>query len=177
MAINYTTPSGTGTLSPPILNDITQVNAPLLESIEISSENDITLSPQGMMTIAGTQISIISSGNFDLLGNGTGGTLNINGFGSLLVYDTSLDVDFDVEQFLIQTGLYSVNCPLISLNGQVNTGLIKVGSSTTANILAITPEEGMQVYNSDEQQMFFYQVSPITGTVLGWYNSTGTILL
>lgn len=176
MAIIYSlNNTGTGTLSPPILNGITDINAPLLESIEISSENNITLSPQGLMTIGGNPININASSSLDL--TGTGGNFNINGFGSLLVYDASLDVDFDVEQFLIQTGLYAVNCPLISLNGIVAAFQLQISPKTTANILAITAVEGMQVYNSDEQQMFFYQVSPITGTVLGWYNSTGTILL
>jgi hypothetical protein len=177
MAISYTLPAGTGTLSPPILNGITEINAPLLESIEISSENDITLSPQGMMTIAGTPISIISSGSMTLEGLGS---LLINGFSIVQISNLACDFDFQINSINLETASnINIQCSgNLDLNGNtVNLGLVKINSLTTANILAITAVEGMMVYNSTEQQMFFYQVSPITGTVLGWYNSTGTILL
>lgn len=144
MAIIYSlNNTGTGTLSPPILNGIEEVN----------TDTNLTLNS-----------------------NGTG-NIYFNGFSQFLVYNTSATVDFDVSQYTIQTGLWQLNCPVINLNGIVAASLLQISPQTTANILLITAVEGMQVYNSDEQQMFFYQVSPITGTVLGWYNSTGTILL
>jgi hypothetical protein len=48
---------------------------------------------------------------------------------------------------------------------------------TTAEILAFTVDAGTQAFCSTINQFVFYQVSPITGLVLGWYNSTGSIKL
>jgi DUF4097 and DUF4098 domain-containing protein YvlB len=142
--------TGTGTLSPPILNGIEQINSDT--NIEVNTNSSLTL-------------------------NCTSGNIYFNGFDQFLVYNASATVDFDVLLYAIQTTIFQLNCPLINLNGTVAAHLLQILPRTTANILSIDAVEGMQVYNIDEQQMFFYQISPITFTVLGWYNSTGTIQL
>lgn len=50
-------------------------------------------------------------------------------------------------------------------------------SLTTTEILALPAVLGTQVFNSTIGQMFFYQKSPISGLVNGWYNCTGNIKL
>lgn len=124
-----------GTLKPPILNGIEEINN--TDSIVLSAPNDVT----------------INSLNF-LINNVA------NNFNTVTYFLSASDI----------LELNSNN--LIKLNTGINFGTL-----TTIEILALTPSVGMQIFCSTIQQMVFYQVSPITGTVLGWYNSTGTIKL
>lgn len=154
----------TGTLKPPILNGIDEINTN--DSIAINAPNVLTFNAVDANINAGS-INYITSGlsiqsvNLD---QGTGDYV-------LTVQGTySISVNF---LMVISAETLNINSsfPIIFNNA------IVIGSLTTAEILSLTPQEGCQIYNITLQQMFFYQVSPITGTVLGWYNSTGTIKL
>lgn len=135
----------TGTLKPPILNGITNINSPVGENLTIS---------------AGPIMSILAD-NLEIIGNDT-----IQITSNLINFSSSGDIG------IVTPNTLEIDAPNINLNG-----ISKYFYYTTAEILLITPVVGMQVFCSTINQMVFYQVSPITGLVLGWYNSTGTIKL
>jgi hypothetical protein len=94
------------------------------------------------------------------------------------------DTDFILQGYgfnQILGGDISINAnnilSLEGLNGIELNAVTKFLGLSTALILALTPQNGMQVFCTTINQMVFYQVSPITGLVLGWYNSTGSIKL
>lgn len=123
---------GTGTLSPPDLNDIVNINSPLI-----------------------TSLNFLGDGGLNFVSN------------EVIVFDSFGGVTFN------NAGLGSFNFSGKTIFSDVITNY----AASTSTILALTPVIGMQIFCSDINQMVFYQVSPITGLVLGWYNSTGTILL
>jgi hypothetical protein len=186
MAINYTTPSGTGTLSPPDLLDIENIYAPTAGNLELIADNSITLSPQGDLTGGGANINLTSTQTMNL---NTDTELNLNSSGDTVIQG--------LNTFIQGTDSISVNSPLgifvavannVSFQGTTGVsfqapsilfnGNIYFQGQTTAAILAIvSPYLGTIVFNSTLNQLFYYQVSPITGLVLGWYNSTGNIKL
>lgn len=126
-----------GTLNPPILNGITNINAP-----------------------TGGDLNLLAPNFFRL--NSTYGSLTV-AFLSFICNYVSLS----------STNLFDINAnTAINLNSAV-----KIKSYTTAQILALTPNLGTIVFNSSLNQFFYYQVNPISGVTLGWYNSTGTIQL
>lgn len=146
MAITYSVPGGTGTLSPPILNGIEEVN----------TDNNLILNSVGA------------------------GTLYFNGFNVIQISNVACEFDFLIDSINIEaaSGINIQASTTITISAPiVNLSLIKSVGSTTTGILSITPLVGMQIFNTTLNQMFWYQVSPITGLVLGWYNSTGNIKL
>jgi len=115
-------------LKPPILNNISNINAPLGQELFISSQ--------------------------------------------VLIELTSPDIALN------STNVLNITSPEIQLNGLVGfSNPLKLQELTTVEILALSALNGMVVFCSTINQVVFYQVSPITGLVLGWYNSTGTIKL
>jgi len=186
--------TGTGTLSPPDLLDIENIFAPVTGSIEISSENDITLSPQANLTLAGNPITLNSPTTIDLT---TSETINLNTVTELNLNssgDTSLQGE---NTYIVGNTVVSINAGLGTFGAVANSvsiqsittlnliaplilfsGEIYFQGKTTAQILAIaSPQLGSINFNTTLNQLFYYQVSPITGLVLGWYNSTGNIKL
>ena len=171
MPINYTTPSGTGTLSPPTLNDIVTINSPAAGSLELSSPNiikfnaaEIDINSIGVTEIGGdVNITLQNTSEINLItavvGIDCSNNLNILAL-------NKIDIGADNELNLFSNFTININ------------NAIKIGGSDTASILAIpTPVVGTMIYNTTLDGFFYYQKSPITGLVLGWYNATGTIKL
>ena len=102
------------------------------------------------------------------------GTINGRGAGF-----GSMDINNDEEININSTSAVSFNA-----DGGLNFNNISLFNQyifftgyTTAEILAFTVDAGTQAFCSTINQFVFYQVSTITGLVLGWYNSTGSIKL
>jgi hypothetical protein len=160
MAIIYDN-GAQGTLKPPILNNITEINSPLSSNLELNSSNNLTLNSVDSIIIGGEDVFITGNNSFEIL---TNNQLNIVAENATILANTN---------FIIAANTFTINSSNFIL---INTG-INFASLTTTNILLITPIIGMQIFCSTINQMVFYQVSPITGITLGWYNSTGTIQL
>ena len=170
MPINYTTPSGTGTLSPPTLNDIVTINSPAALGLELSSPNIIKFDSyeidiNGSVTEIGgdTYIALENTSEIQL----NTADMGINCSNNLGIQSLNkIDITGENELNLFSTFTININ------------NAIKIGGSDTASILAIpTPIVGTMIYNTTLDGFFYYQKSPITCLVLGWYNATGTIKL
>lgn len=148
-------------LKPPILNNITEINSPLTSSLELNSSNNLTLNSVDSILIGGEDVFIDGNNSLEI---STNNQLNIIAENVAILGYTN---------FVIAANTFTINSINFIL---INTG-INFASLTTTDILLITPVIGMQIFCSTINQMVFYQVSPITGINLGWYNSTGTIQL
>ena len=170
-----------GTLKPPILNGIEQINSSngldfnvnaaynvFSSYMELHSNSNILLSANS----AFLQISPLSMLSAEDINLNAVNTLNLNAVNSNI---SAENININAVDTL---NIQSVNMSIAASFPIAINQPITLSGFTTAQILAITPAiEGMQVYCTDIQQMVYYQVSPITGTILGWYNSTGTIKL
>jgi len=154
-----------GTLKPPILNGITRIN-------NTDLTDDFTLDSV-------TSINILSDGPMSLYSN-----LGLN---AQCVQDLQFLSDENINFQSGQNIVFNSADTLVlqSVNTIINSSFpiainqpIIINGFTTTEILAFSPAVvGSMVFCITINQMVFYQVSPITGTVLGWYNSTGTIKL
>jgi len=155
MAINYNN-GAAGTLKPPILNGIEEINAPETgaKTLQIFARNELDIVTTDVMSFTGPATQFNSSVYWN--------TTALNG---TWIYDDTLSIT-------------AVNLNInSSFPIEFNQAIIIQGF-TTAEILAFSPAvEGTMVYCNTINQMVYYQVSPITGITLGWYNSTGTIKL
>lgn len=167
MAINYITPSGGGTLSPPILNGIEQINSST--SLAISASN-FSINTTGV-----TQL-FLDDTEFNCTNASFGGTntFQVNGYNTLII-----SINDTASLSSPTTVITGINLLQFNSNAEIYfDNRIKINGFTTAQILAfVSPAVGTMVFNNTLNQMFWYQVSPITGLVLGWYNSTGNIKL
>jgi hypothetical protein len=165
MAITYST-NTTGTLSPPILNGIEQINS--TNTLALSS-NDFTINSTGLSQIT------LETAEFNC------NSATFGGVGTFLISNYNVvSLDSNANMSLSGNDTTITGNTTLSLNSnnaiEINNVIKNAGLSTTA-ILALTPSVGMQCFCNTINQMVFYQVSPITGLVLGWYNSTGNIKL
>lgn len=153
--------TGTGTLSPPVLDGIKEINAPIGQFLILNGEFTQIFGNNG--------ISINSVNNIDI--NSLSVTLQ-NPNGSL-----QTSINNSIQNY---SDYYNLNVNndinIMSTNLYLNSKTI-FNNLPTAVILTIPAKIGMQVFCVDIQQMVFYQVSPISGINLGWYNSSGTIQL
>jgi len=178
--ISYNPPAATGTLKPPILDGISNINAPNGVGISIYAENSqMELQADTGVTLnAGTSLNLSANTGIDLL---SAGFLNLNADVIInlisaatanIIAATNLNLNGDLTSVIGTTLLSFGSNNIISFgNG------IQILGFTTAQILALTPSPGQIVFCATINQMVYYQVSPITGITLGWYNSTGTIKL
>jgi len=98
---------------------------------------------------------------------------NVNIVGSDLLFLQSLYIGLDSSGTLLLNAADYVRivAPYIYMPPLKNTEL------NTTQILALPTFYGMQVFNTTINQMVYFQNSPITGLIAGWYNATGTIKL
>jgi hypothetical protein len=123
---------------------------PILNNI-----SEITTLPtlSNLQIYADSNLSLTAQSNFEIFANG----------------------NFAIESQVIDIG-GDVSCTFSSQN-LIFTSPLKAPILTTAQILGQPSINGSIAFCSTINQMVFYQVSPITGLVLGWYNSTGSIKL
>jgi hypothetical protein len=93
----------------------------------------------------------------------------------------AVDTNYNGGSYNITVQGLSINSDIINIesNNSINfNNAIVLPSKTTVEIInSISAIVGTCIFCSTINQLVFYQVSPITGTVLGWYNSTGSIKL
>lgn len=152
-----------GTLKPPILNNIEFIN-PIGDNVNltIGSINLLKLTSGNVVEINAHGLGFFSPLGYYTIEVSSLQELTENY--TIIVNDT---LNISATNFVLNS-----NFPIF-----INNATIIKGFTTTEILNFSPPYEGTMVYCTTIQQMVFYQVSPITGTVLGWYNSTGTIKL
>jgi hypothetical protein len=173
------------------------------DNLLINYNNIITINSEENIDILGNPLYLYSSDYLDLK---SGNILRIESINSSITLNSALNTNINATTSITlnsqtNTNINSDSDINLSAVSNINIGtedgyLILGGNTyihlvapytmcstlrmeglTTTQILDLPAFLGDQVFNSTIGQMFFYQKSPISGLVPGWYNSTGNIKL